>query len=421
MRALALGLALLATPAVAQTVAIVHARAWTATADRPVEDATIVLANGRIVTIIAHGGTPSNTNIIDAAGHDVTPALMPAATQIGLVALGAAGDTDDRAVAAGPLGAAFDVAPAIDANALTIQVARAAGVARTMVFPGGANGVFQGQGAMLHLTGGPDVVERAHAALFVDAGGAAATTAAGGSRGATWTLVRNAFTEARGYRGGAAGGGGPRDQLLNHLDAAAIQPVLAGRMPLAVWADREADIRQALALAHDFAGVRLVILGGAEAWRAAPELAAAHVPVVIDPLDQLPISYDAMGARRDNAALLDRAGVRIAFSVSGQTIYRSYNAGNATREGAGIAVANGLPYAAAIRAMTANPAGIWSEPEGTGTLAAGTAGDLVVWDGDPLEPSSAPLHVLIDGREISPVTRQTLLRDRYRPGVSAPR
>jgi len=129
---------------------------------------------------------------------------------------------------------------------------------------------------------------------------------------------------------------------------------------------------------------------------------------------------DALGSRRDNAALLAKAGVPIAFSVSGQTIYMSYNVGPALREGAGIAVANGLSYAEALRAITQTPARIWGDPTvaGTaapGTLAPGGAADLVVWDGDPLEPSSAPAMILMRGHEVSLQTRQTQLRDRYRP------
>ena len=173
----------------------------------------------------------------------------------------------------------------------------------------------------------------------------------------------------------------------------------------------------------------VVIVGGAEAWRVADLLAARHVPVILDPLDDLPVSFDALGSRRDNAALLARAGVTISFCVSGQTIYLSYNVGPALREGAGIAVANGLPYADALRAITQTPARIWHDPTVpgpaggpvagvAGTLVPGAAADLVLWDGDPLEPSSAPVMVLARGREISLQTRQTLLRDRYRPALS---
>lgn len=120
------------------------------------------------------------------------------------------------------------------------------------------------------------------------------------------------------------------------------------------------------------------------------------------------------GARLDNAALLEKAGVTIAFSVSGNSIYLSLDAGIEMREGAGIAVANGLPYADALRAITTSPAAIWGI-EHTGTLAPGADADVVIWDGDPLEPASAPVAVLVGGVETSLATRQTMLRARYSP------
>ena len=129
----------------------------------------------------------------------------------------------------------------------------------------------------------------------------------------------------------------------------------------------------------------------------------------------LPDSYDTLGSRPDNAALLARAGVPLAFSVSAQGIYRSWDAGPSMREGAGLAVANGLPYPNALAAITSGAAQLLGLPTTTGTLGPGAQADLVIWDGDPLEPSSAPVEVMIDGARVSPVTRQTLLRDRYAP------
>jgi imidazolonepropionase-like amidohydrolase len=411
-------LLLLAATAHAESLVITGARVWTNTAATPLENATIVISGRRIVALGAGAPVPAGARVIDAAGRTVTPPLDAAATQIGLVEVAGAGDTDDRAQLSGPLGAAFDVSLGIDANDLPIQEARAAGVARALVFPGAAaGGLFAGQAARLGLGHTVAVVERPRVALFVMAGGTAAK-AAGGSRAALWGALRSALAEARAL-GAAPGPFKPRDQLLNHLEIGVLQAVLARRMPLAVVAQREADVRQAVAVGEDF-GISVVVVGGAEAWRAADLLARRQVPVVLDPLDELPTSYDTIGARRDNARLLAAAGVTVGFMVSGQGIYLSYDVGPALREGAGIAVANGLPYAEALRAVTQSAARIWGDPVRAGTLAANGPADLVIWDGDPLEPATAPVAVILDGREVSRVTRQTLLRDRYRP-VAAPR
>lgn len=416
MRAtLALLLALpLAAAARAETMAITGAKAWTMTADRPVDNATIVIRDGRVVSIVPAGPVPAGARRIDADGAVVTPGLVSATTRIGLSEIGDDAEANDEKVTTGPLGPAFDIAYAIDANAETVTQARADGVSRAAVFPAGsASAPFAGLGALLHLKAGANILERGRLAELAIVG-APTVAAAGGSRAAQWQLLRNALDEARSFAQHPPSLS-PRDQLLSRINLRALLPLVAGRMPLAIDADRESDIRQAIALARD-EHVRVVLLGGAEAWRCATALAAAHIPVILDPMIDMPFNYDEIGARADNAALLDRAGVTIAFSVSGQGVYLSYNTGPALREGAGLAVAAGLPYATALRAITLNPARIWGVADHAGTIAPGGDGDLVIWDGDPLEPASAPKTVIIGGEPVSLATRQSMLRDRYAPG-----
>jgi imidazolonepropionase-like amidohydrolase len=404
---------LVAAPAAAETLAITGVTAWTMTGQKPVENATIIVAGGRIASVVPRGPIPAGARVIDGKGKVVTPGLIDAATQIGLGEVGGAAEERGASVSKGPLGSAFDVGYAVDAQAITIQQARADGLAHALLYPDGSAGApFDGSGAILRIAPADARVERPRAAMFASVGSGSAD-AIGGSRGAAWQLLHNALAEARAYRTSPRVAG-PRDQLLNHLDIEALAPVVAGTMPLVIQTDKLSDIRQAIALARD-EKVRVIIFGGAEAWAAAAELAAARIPVIVDPFDDLPFSYDKIGARRDNAALLARAGVPLAFSVSAQGIHRSWNAAPSMREGAGYAVAAGLPYAEALAAITVGAAKIMGLPPQTGTLAPGTAADLVMWDGDPLEPTSAPALVLLDGRETSLVTRQTLLRDRYGP------
>lgn len=406
---------LFAPGARAETIAIVDAHAHTVSG-APIEGATIVIEDGRIAAIGDDVDVPADARVIEAGGRTVTPGLLNAGTQLGLVEVSSAEDTVDHRVGEGPLGAAFDVQYALNPNSTLLPIARADGLTRALTVPTSTAGApFNGMAALLVLREGPNVLARPRAAMVATVGGwDASAESVGGSRSAQWQLLRNALEEARHYREHrrdyetAAG----RDQLLNRLDIEALQPVITGDMPLAIAASRESDIRQAVRLADDY-DIRVVVTGGAEAWRAADLLAERRIPVVLNPFDNLPRTFDAVGARLDNAAILVDAGVLVAFSVDG--IHASHNAGSAIREAAGLAVANGLPWAEALRALTINPARIWGFDDRYGTLEDGKDADLVIWDGDPLEPGTRALQVFVQGEPVSMETRQTKLRDRYHP------
>jgi imidazolonepropionase-like amidohydrolase len=239
----------------------------------------------------------------------------------------------------------------------------------------------------------------------------------GASRAASLEALRRLFSDA----GFLAANRGRydrrelRDLAAHALDLEALQPVIAGELPLAVYANGAGDIRSLIGLAKEF-GIRLVIQGGAEAWRVADELAAARVPVIVHPSQNVPASLDALGARLDNAARLAAAGVPLAIAIVGG----AHNVRNLTQE-AGIAVANGLPWEVALTALTLGPARIYGMERRYGSVEPGKIANLVVWGGDPFEHSNWAERVFIRGREIPMVSRQTLLRDRYRdPGSRAP-
>ena len=410
----AFGLAF-AGAACAQSIAIVHAKAYATPGAAPVDDATILIRDGHIVSVAVGAAAPAGAEMVDAHGQIVTPGLMNGATQLGIVDVESTDDGSDQAVKSGPLGAAFDIRYALNPNSELLRVARADGLTRAISLPtGSASAPFLGQGAALRLSESADILDKPGIAMAVQVGGPS-DVAAGGSRAAQWQILRNALDEARAYRA-APHGPGPRDQLLNHLDAEALAPVLDGRMPLAVSAQRESDIRQAIDLARD-EHVRVIVIGGAEAWRVADLLAEAKIPVVLDPFANLPYSLDRIGARGDNAALLQKAGVVIAFGLTDDlsSVFTSHLAGEALREAAGLAVSNGLTWDQALMAVTVNPAAIWGVTDHYGTLAPGKDADLVIWHGDPLDVSSWPEAVFVRGLRASLKTRQGELRDRYAP------
>jgi imidazolonepropionase-like amidohydrolase len=197
-----------------------------------------------------------------------------------------------------------------------------------------------------------------------------------------------------------------RRYALGRLDLSALEPVVRREIPLVVAVERASDIRALLALAREL-DVSVVVTGGAEAWMVAADLAAARVPVILNPLTDLPYAFESLGATLENAARLARAGVVIAFETGD-----SHNARNLTQL-AGNAVAAGLPYDDALKAISANPARICGMGARLGTIEPGKDADVVVWSGDPLELTSAAEAVFVRGVSVPMVSRQTLLRDRY--------
>ena len=184
-----------------QSIAIVHARAWTGARDAAIEDATIVVRDGKIVSVASGGAAPAGLEVIDAAGRIVTPGLFSGATQVGLVEVSGAEDTADQAVTPGKLGAAFDISSALNSNSMLVEHARSDGFLWALSFPSGSGAPpFLGQAALLRLQDG-QILDRSRVAVFVRIGGSAASNA-GGSRAAQWTLLRRALDEARQLRAG---------------------------------------------------------------------------------------------------------------------------------------------------------------------------------------------------------------------------
>ena len=184
--------------------------------------------------------------------------------------------------------------------------------------------------------------------------------------------------------------------------------MINGRTPLLVKTHRASDIRTILKVAKDYR-LKLILSGAVEGWLVADEIAAAKVPVIMDPIINLPQSYEKLGARLDNAKLLADAGVTLVFTgMDGQSTHNAY----LVRQSAGNAVANGLDKTTAIAAMTLNPATLFGANV-KGEIATGAVADLVLWSGDPLDVTSEAELVLIDGVPAAMVSRALQLRDRY--------
>ncbi|HET6602712.1 MAG TPA: amidohydrolase family protein [Xanthomonadaceae bacterium] len=405
----------LAGVAQAQDLLVRGATVHTHGAAGPMENTDVLVRGGKIAAVGSALSAPAGVTVVEAGGRPLTPGLFGGLSGLGLEEVSLepmtvdVGLTPAAQVPPVDLGwrPEFDVTMAYNPRSAVIGVNRVEGLAWTVLAPSAQPGgsFVTGQGAAVLLHGGFDAVAPGTHTLFVDLGGETAALA-GGSRAAQYMLLEQAIEEARSDRGyeGALLTPGGRRALARYLDG--------GRVVFAV--DRAADIRQVLRLSTA-AGFRPVIAGGAEAWMVAAELARAQVPVLLDPLVNLPGSFDQLGARLDNAARLHAAGVRIAFSQSGDATHNARK----VRQLAGNAVANGLPWDAALAALTANPAQIFGL-SGRGTIAPGQAADLVLWSGDPLEVTTWAEQVWIDGVAQPTRSRQTELLERYLPRISRP-
>lgn len=426
--------AALATPALAQSLtAITGGRVLTGTA--VIENGTVVIQNGRVVSV-GTGAAPSGARVIDARGKVVAPGFVAVDSGLGGSEISSVGGSDDLSNGANTISASFDVSYGLDPWSFTLPVARLGGITRAIVVPSHAGGgggghahddsdfagvgdgglqspgLFAGQAAIIHLAAGTDILVRPRVAMVAPFGEAGAGIA-GGARGAQFTQFKETLAEVRLYARNRAAydRAGLRDLSLSRADLEALIPVANGTMPLIVTVRRAADIQQVLRLARE-EGVKIILDGAEEAWLVADQIAAANVPVLLNPISNLPGNLETRAARMENAAALDAAGVLIAIKGNEGSVHRARE----TRYNAGNAVSHGLSYESAIEAITVNPARIFGMAGQFGELRAGAAADVVIWSGDPLEPLSIAETIFIDGAEQAPTSRQFLLRDRYRDG-----
>ena len=401
-------LAAAATPAAAQSIAITNARIHTVSGG-VIERGTFVVRDGVIAAVGADAAVPQGVAVIDAAGRNVTPGLLDSFTTLGLVEIGQAEGTADAATTRDDVTAAFHVADGLNPWSTLLPITRVDGITRAVVAPQPGASLIAGQGVLIDLGGDrvPDLIHRDPVAMFAVFGEAGAALA-GGSRAAAALVLREAMQDARDFaqHRDAWEQSRRRDYALSRLDLEALGPVVRGAVPLVVRADRAADLLALVRLAEEL-DVRLILAGAAEAWMVASELAAANVPVVIDPMQNLP-GFESLGVTLENAARLHAAGVTVAFAT-----FTAHNS-RTLRQLAGNAVSNGMPHDAALAAVTLAPARIWGIADRYGSIEPGRQADLVVWSGDPFEVTTRAEHVLIRGREVPAATRQRLLFERYR-------
>ncbi|AOE49898.1 amidohydrolase family protein [Kangiella sediminilitoris] len=394
------------TSAQAETILIKNAKVHTMTSAATLDDADILIKDG-LIQNIGEGLSADNAKIIDAEGKQVTSGIFALANQIGLVEISAIEGTNDTANQLTELNASFRVDDVFNPKSTLIPMNRAGGVTRTLIKPYNGLSLFAGYGAIMDLTGEYDSLILSDVAVFATYG-ELASSLTGGSRASALHEIKNAFSQAKEYQQNAEAikRGEYRELDYSIDDLEAIASLLKGDIPFVVNVDRASDILTIITFAKDHQ-LNLVLSGVAEGWKVAGKIAEANVPVMVDPMNNIPGSFESLGQRYDNAALLDKAGVDVMFYGS------THNADN-VRQAAGNAVAYGMPYDKALAAFTSTPAKVFGGASNYGKLMPGFKAELVVWSGDPFEVTTYPEVVIIDGKVQSLMTRAKRLEQRYK-------
>jgi len=395
----------------AGVLVLLGATLWNGDAD-PQHDINIVISNSEVTAVGKNVQIPRGAERIELGGALVTPGLVDAASTLGLIEL----TTGEPSAIEGTLGdenldmpirAALMASDTFDASALAISVARQQGITSAVLLPFG--GVISGQAAWVSLS--PDRLVRNRSLALVASVRADSSVSEPGARSRAFLHLRAALEDARLYRApgnrGAYIRGTLRELAPSAADLEALARTLEGNAKLIVRVDRASDILTTLEILSD-QKLTGVLVGAREGWQVARQIARAKVPVIVDPLANLPDDLDSLASRADNARILLEAGVRVAFMHGGPPT----QAGR-LRVSAGNAIARGYPRGAALQAITRVPAEIFGMSD-EGRIRVGARANLVVWNGDPFEPTQWPERVFIEGRELDLTTRQDELTERYR-------
>ena len=403
-----IGALLMAQTALADQLAIVGGTMHTMGEQGTVTDKALLINDGRIEAVVERNAIPEGYTQVNASGKVVTPGLIVPLSQLGMVEVSSSAGPVDYSVGENdfsPTGAALDASFAINPASTLFPITRIEGITSAATSLSYTHGIFQGQGAVISLSGEGDALIKPRAFMRMDISHRGLNRI-GGSRGLLWPQLISVFDEVANREGQIVEPGEEYKGTLTPADVNALIDVLGGQRLLLVEANRASDIRQLLKLKARYPGLQVAISGAAEAWMVAEQLAQAEVAVILNPESNLPYGFDQTAATMANAGRLAEAGVNVSIGMN------THNARLITQN-AGNAVANGMSWEDALAALTINPATLYGVEQDYGSLEPGKVADVVIWSGDPLEVMEAAEQVYINGEAIDMSSRQTKLRDRY--------
>lgn len=393
-----------------------------------IENGILVIEDGKITAVGAASRVriPAEAEVIDVTGMTVYPGLIDSETHLGLTEISAEPSTNDLVESSGEIMPDMHVADAFHAETALIPVARVNGITNAIVAPTDRD-TLPGQDALIQLAGrsAREMLLQPDIAMPLDFTGSQRRVGPSfeqnkfpSTRMGLAAELRQTFLDAQEYARKADGyekklaawnadkKGDEPAAPKRDLKMEALQPYLQGKKAVIIAADEASDLETAVRLAQEF-HLKFILNHLTHTQRVLDYVASLHAPVIVGPIYNFPKDDERYDAVYRLPAELHQRGVKIAFAS-----YDAHNVRNLPYA-AGYAVAFGLPYEEALKALTLNPAEIWGVDDKLGSLDVGKIANVVVANGDPLDVKTEVKRVFIQGREIPMTNRQTQLRDEY--------
>lgn len=397
----------------AEEVLITNANIYDGKSDSPFIG-NIYIKNGKIRNI--SNNLFDVENVIDASGMIITPGFIATDTEIGIVEIGALSVTRDDRPSIYNIG--FSVFDAFNPNSTLIPWNRANGITSAITLPKyssspiGGFGSFFDLDSKLNISGVKDMV------MVGRVGGSSS-----GSRAETFALIEDLLDLAYSIDSKVMKSNAEITKFMSEIplvdyldlqirDIQALYNLAKTDLPLIIESNRASDILKLIEIKKKY-NLNLIIMGAQEATLVIEQLAESNIPLIVNPINNIPNSFDELASNINAAARLEDAGITLMFNAP-----RDHNY-HLIRQGAGVAVANGMSYSGAIKALSSNVSKTFRLGS-KGLVEEGASADLIIWDADPLEPSSMPIKVFINGLDTDLTTRSSRLRDRYTKSLDKP-
>ena len=397
----------------AEEVLITNANIYDGKSDDPFIS-NIYIKNGKIKNI--SNNLFDVENVIDASGMIVTPGFIATDTEIGIVEIGALSVTRDDRPSMYNIG--FSVFDAFNPNSTLIPWNRGNGITSAITLPKYSSSPIGGLGSFFDLDSNMNISGTKDMVMVGRVGGSSS-----GSRAETFALIEDLLDLAFSIEPRVVKSNGEiikfmsEMPLVSHLDLQirdihALYKVANTDLPLIIESNRASDILKLIDLKNKY-NLNLVIMGAQEATLVIDQLKDSDIPLIVNPINNIPNSFDELASNINASARLEDAGITLMFNAP-----RDHNY-HLIRQGAGVAVANGMSYSGAIKALSSNVSKTFKLGS-KGLIEEGASADLMIWGADPLEPSSMPIKVFINGVDTDLTTRSSRLRDRYTKNLDKP-